>query len=170
MRGEYRLETKSLRSLRAKQLIALHRTGNAPTACSLERVGDGEAGKGTFMRLETVDDAGDEGCINEWPRRVVDQNRGGRLLGQRLEPCAHRVLPSRAPRDDRTQPRGEGPARGLVERHVIGANDDEDVINPRMRCKCANGALKHRNPANRAILLRPAAFACGAGASTRRHA
>ncbi len=127
------------------------------------------------MRVETVDDAGDERRIDERPRRVVDQNRGGRRLGQRLEPCAHRVLPPRAPRDGRAQPRGEGPARGLVKRHVIRMNYDKNVIDARMRRKRANGALEHRHPADRAILLRPAAFARGPGTSTgghdqRRHA
>ena len=53
----------------------------------------------------------DERRIDEGPRRVVDQHRGRRSLGERLEPGAHRVLPTRAPGNCIAESRGEGRAR-----------------------------------------------------------
>ena len=79
MRGEDRLEAETLRRLRAPQLIALDRAGHAAPARPLQRVGDGQAGEGALMRVETVDDAGDQRRVDEGPRRVVDQHRGGRF-------------------------------------------------------------------------------------------
>ena len=156
VRIEDRGETKALRRFRREQAFARHGVGNDVFRAALQRVGDRRGGKRGFSLVERIDDAVDQPMRGEGAHCIVNQHPVGRQASERLKPGENRFLPAGAAGDRR----GESfeARQGLViERAVVGMNDDGHGIDPRMRGKSFRRVPDYGLACDGPILLRYAA-------------
>ena len=153
-------EAKSLRRLHGSQRRARGRREHSTIDVDLfDSVAHRRSGRRRSMALGSLDGARHESCRREGSRCVVDEHDVRRRCGERLEPGQNALLPGRA--TDCRRPERLGRARcqlrhGLVvERPVIGADDDRYGREREARRKRLKGVDDKRASSAGDILLRP---------------
>ena len=96
---------------------------------------------------QAVDDAGG----HKGAGGIMDHDDVGRIVGERFEAVAGRLLPGRTAGDGRRQ--GEARDCCVIQRAVVGVDDDRDGVDAGMRQQALDGVAQQRLAGDRAILL-----------------
>jgi hypothetical protein len=152
---EYHVKAKGLWRLRDPQPCAIRRRLDvAALARQLDRIGDRYRRDGGTGAAGGGDGARNHRRRHEGAGGVVDQDDIGLGIRQRFKPGMHRGLARCAAMGRRLMPQA-GSGFG-EQRVVIGVHDRLHGEDIRMPAERRHGAMDHRLPADRPVLLRPA--------------
>ena len=141
--------------------------GSADQAIAIDpfqAVGNRKCWNGAGLPLQRGQDIGDRRGIDEWPRRVVDQDLCWGRVRQAFKPSEHRVLP--APAAKHRIEKGEAGQGLVMALAVVRVNDDPDRVDPAVAEKGLGRTPEHGYAAKGQILLRrfgPKAAAAAGG-------
>ena len=121
---------------------------------ALQRVGERYGRDGAGVHEKCFDEVCDRGGADEGPGGIVDQDKVGLEPGEGLETGQDGGLPRRPTRDWRPQLAGADGQALLINRHVVGMNDDLHIAHGIVAEKRREGAGQYRRAADRGVLLR----------------
>ncbi len=154
VRGEDRREVEALRGLRPPEAVARQRGVREAVLGAPEGIDGGQGGKGRDGGVERGEDGGEQRRRGEGPGGVVDEDAVGGLGGERLEAGEHRSGAGLGA-CHRAAEAGIGEAAEgiVVERAIVGMNDDLHDVEAGKCEERVEGAAQHRAAAETQILL-----------------